>query len=125
MEEARKHYQSHGYLNFKVIPNTEIDDAGRSIALEIDVNEGSVFHWGDLQVEGMTEAEKRELLRGWDGSRGQVYASNPYQAHDKFFATYFRPLRAGITPSDYAKWRIDEERVQTMFIFRWCPIPRS
>ena len=108
LEEARKLYQSHGYMNFTSIPNAVIDEAARSIGLEIDVDEGSVFHWGDLHIEGMTEADKRELLRGWDGLRGQVYASNAHQALDKFFATYFRPLRSGVTPSDYAKWKIDE-----------------
>jgi hypothetical protein len=103
-------------MNFVSIPNTTIDEAARSIALEIDVDEGSVFHWGDLHVEGMTEADKQELLRGWGGLRGQVYASNPHQALDKFFATYFRPLRSGITPSDYTKWKIDE-RERTVDVY--------
>ncbi len=108
LEEARKLYQSHGYLNFVSLPNTVIDEATRSIALEIDVDEGGAFHWGDLHAEGMDETDKRELLRGWESVRGKVYASNPRQALDEFFATYFRPLRPGVTPSDYTKWKIDE-----------------
>jgi hypothetical protein len=109
LEEARKLYHSHGYMNFTSIPNTLIDEAGRGIALEIDVDEGGAFHWGNLHVEGMREPDKLELLRGWEGLRGQVYASEPNQELDKFFATYFRPLRSGVTPSDYAKWKIDEK----------------
>jgi Surface antigen variable number repeat len=33
LEEARKLYQSHGYLNFTLIPNSEIDDAGAALRL--------------------------------------------------------------------------------------------
>jgi hypothetical protein len=56
----------------------------------------------------MNETDKQELLRGWESLRGKVYASNPRQALNEFFATYFRPLRPGVTPSDYTKWKIDE-----------------
>src|ERR1700680_1999524 len=96
-------------MNFTSIPNTVIDEAGRGIALQIDVDEGGAFHWGNLHVEGMSEPDKRELLRGWEGLRGQVYVSNPYQTLDKFFTAYFRPLRRGVTPSDYTTWKVDEK----------------
>jgi hypothetical protein len=108
LEEARKLYQSHGYMNFTSIPNMVIDEAGRAIALEIDVDEGGMFHWGDLHVEGMSEADKRELLRGWEGLRGQVYTNNSHQALDKFFAVYFRPLRPGVILSDCATWKFNK-----------------
>jgi hypothetical protein len=108
LEEARKLYQSHGYMNFTSIPNTEIDEAGCSIALEIDVDEGGIFHWGGLHVEGMSEADKRELLLGWEGLRGQLYTSNSHRALDKFFAVYFRPLRPGVVLSDYVTWKFNE-----------------
>ena len=75
-----------------------------------------MFHWGDLHVEGMNETDKLELLRGWEGLRGQVYASEPHHELDKFFATYFRPLRSGVTPSNYARWKIDE-RARTVDVY--------
>ncbi len=109
LDAAVRLYGSLGYINSTYIPNTSIDEAGRSIALEINVDEGGIFHWGDLHVEGMSEADKRELLLGWEGLRGQLYTSNSHRALDKFFATYFRPLRSGVTPSDYAKWEVDEK----------------
>jgi outer membrane protein assembly factor BamA len=43
LEEARKLYQSHGYMNFTSIPNTVCDEAARSISLEIDVDEEWCF----------------------------------------------------------------------------------
>jgi hypothetical protein len=100
-------YGSQGYINFTYVPNTLIDEAGHSIALEIDVDEGGIFHWGDLHVEGMGEADKRELLLGWGGLRGQLYTNNSRQALDKFFAAYFRPLRPGVVLSDYVTWKLN------------------
>jgi hypothetical protein len=57
----------------------------------------------------MSEPDKRELLRGWERLRGQVYGNNPHQALDKFFTAYFRPLRGGVTPSDYTTLKVDQK----------------
>ncbi len=108
LDGVRKLYQSHGYINFTSVPNVEFDEVQHRIALEIVVDEGGAFHWGDLHVGGMSEGDKRELLRGWEALRGQVYRSNPNHVLDTFFTRYFRPLRRGVTPSDYARWKIDQ-----------------
>jgi hypothetical protein len=107
LDAAARLYGSQGYINFTYIPNTIIDEAAHSIALEIDVAEGGIFHWGDLHVEGMSEADRRELLLGWEGLRGQLYANNSLQVLDKFFAVYFRPLRPGVVLSDYVTWKVN------------------
>jgi hypothetical protein len=109
LDQVRSLYQSHGYLNFVCIPNTVFDEAAGTISLEIDVDEGAAFHWGDLQIAGMREADKRELLRAWEAQRGQVYTGDPKNVLDKFLETYFRPLRPGVTPSDFTSWKIDEQ----------------
>jgi hypothetical protein len=108
LDEARKLYRSHGYINFTCIPNTVFDEAQHDVALEIEVDEGGAFHWGDLHVEGMSEPDKRQLLRGWEDLRGQVYGSSPNHVLNTFFTRYFRPLRRGVTPADYARWKIDQ-----------------
>ena len=113
---------SPGYINSTYIPNTIIDEAER-IALEINVDEGGVFHWGDLNVEGMSESDKREPLRGWEGLGGQVYTSNSHQRLDKFLTTYFRPLRHGVTPSDYTTWKIDGRRRTVNIYLSLVPSP--
>ena len=114
---------SPGYINSTYIPNTVIDEAERSIALEIDVDEGGVFHWGDLNVEGMSESDKREPLRGWEGLRGQVYTSNSHPTLDKFLTTYFQPLRHGVTPSDYTPRKIDGRRRTVNIYLSLVPSP--
>jgi outer membrane protein assembly factor BamA len=64
LDAVARLYRSRGYINSTYILNTVIDEATRSIALEIDVDEGGMFHWADLHVEGMSEADKREPLLG-------------------------------------------------------------
>jgi hypothetical protein len=109
LDQVRNLCQSHGDLNFVSIPNTEFDEAAGTISLEIDVSEGAAFHRGDLHISGMRETNKRELLRGWEALRGKVYTGDPQIVLDRFFETYFRPLRPRVTPSDFAKWKIEEQ----------------
>jgi hypothetical protein len=87
--------------------HTKFDEAAGNISLEIDFGEGAAFHWGDLHISGRRETDKRELLRGW-ALRGKVYRGDPQIVLGKFFETYFRPLRPAVTPSNCAKWKIDE-----------------
>ena len=107
LEAVRKLYGSLGYSNFTCIPNTQIDEADRTIALDIDVDEGGVFHWGDLHVQGMEDRYKEVLLRGWEGVRDQLFTSSNVQELDRFLNRYFLPLRPGVNLSDYTTSRIN------------------
>ena len=69
-------YRSLGFINCTYVPNTEFNETEHSISLEIDVDEGGIFHWGDLHLEGMSEPDRQVLLQEWEGLRGQVYTSN-------------------------------------------------
>src|SRR5207302_8137247 len=70
-------YGSKGHVDFVAVPETQVDDVQRTIALTIDLDEGSVFYVASLTVRGdESEAGARErLLRMWEGYEGRVYDS--------------------------------------------------
>jgi outer membrane protein assembly factor BamA len=107
LEAVQKLYGSQGYLNFVSIPETKIDEVDHGIVLDIDVDEGGMFRWGELHIEGMSQRDEEELLRAWD-LRGQPYTQQSIQACQQLFEKYFRPVRRGIKPSDYTRNNLNE-----------------
>lgn len=75
LENARQLYESRGYINMTLIPNTKIDEAETTIALEIDVDEGSEFTFGGAAFSGLTSDQIRVALESLTPLRGQPYNS--------------------------------------------------
>jgi len=73
LESLSKAYGEAGYVNFVSIPDTKFDDGKRIVDLEIDVDEGKMFHMGDVNFVGLDEPTKLELLKNFPMKRGQVY----------------------------------------------------
>jgi hypothetical protein len=118
LDALRELYLSQGYINFTSIPNTEIDEEAREVALEMVLDEGDrdgrgEFRWGDLYVYGMEKPDREALLHAWQSIRGQTYS---HKAFTRFFERQFRPLRAGIKPGDYAKKQVNvKSHTSTLF----------
>lgn len=75
LEGLRQNYAQKGYVDFSAVPETEIDEAAHSISLNIDIDEGSVFHMGALTVLGM-ESEpgaRDKLVSTWNSYQGKVF----------------------------------------------------
>jgi len=75
LDNARKLYGSRGYINMILIPNTKIDEAETTIALEIDVDEGSEFTFGGAAFSGLTSDQTRVALESLAPLRGEPYNS--------------------------------------------------
>jgi len=73
LENLRKAYGELGYINFTAAPDTEFDDEDRLIHLKIDLDEGELFHIGDVTVLGLDESAQRELMSSTGLKRGEVY----------------------------------------------------
>jgi hypothetical protein len=95
-------YRSRGYINFTSIPNTQFDEGASEITLDIDLDEGDEYRWGNLSIGGMEEKDREALLRSWEDLRGQPYSP---EAFTRFFEKEFRPLRNGVKPADYTRKR--------------------
>jgi len=75
LEDLRQTYAQQGYVDFSAIPETNVDEAAHFISLSIDVDEGYVFRWGTLTVQGV-ESEpgaRDKLLRTWGSYEGKVF----------------------------------------------------
>jgi len=79
LENLRKAYGDMGYINFTSVPDTKFDDERRLISLVIDVDEGKLFHVGSVNVLGLDEQARQELLKELPFKRGQIYTSKLWE----------------------------------------------
>jgi outer membrane translocation and assembly module TamA len=104
--EALQHlYDSAGYVNFTSVPETRFDEANATIAINIDIDEGRQFRWGDLIITGRNDEHTQAILDGWGAMRGKVYSPESLQ---DFFSKFFHPVPANTDPSRYTKRRLNE-----------------
>ena len=80
LENLRKAYGNFGYINFTSVPDTAFDDENHSISLDIDMDEGMQFVIGGVNVLGLDEPARQELLDGLPIKPGQIYNSRLYEA---------------------------------------------
>jgi hypothetical protein len=75
LDDLRRLYASHGYINFTPVPNTEADDEAATVALKIDMDEGKQFHLGGLVLDGEEPhaGDGAKLLAAWKPMEGGVY----------------------------------------------------
>jgi outer membrane protein assembly factor BamA len=120
LEALGQHYEAAGYINFTSIPNTEFDETNVSVRLNIDVDEGKLFRWGDLHITGLSVEKTRELTDGWQHLRGTPYS--PKALRD-FCARFFRPVPPDTDPAKYTKRKIDEKMgtvdISIAFVSPW------
>jgi outer membrane protein insertion porin family len=118
LEATRNRYVSRGYINFTSVPTPEVDEEAGTVAFLIDVDEGAPFRFGDLNVEGMQEKDRRILLSAWDSLRGNTYS--PEYA-DRFFDHFFSSPLPNIRPRDYTVRNIDERMHLVNYSLRLVP----
>jgi outer membrane protein assembly factor BamA len=75
LENLRKAYGELGYLNFTSVPDTSFDDANNRIALDVDFDEGKQFRIGKINVLGLEQPLREELLRSLSIKPGDIYSS--------------------------------------------------
>ena len=75
LESLRKLYGNRGYMYFSAVPETEVDDAVRTISFKMDLDEGPLFHVGSLTVRGEESqpGARDKLSKTWKAYEGRVY----------------------------------------------------
>src|SRR5271165_6908976 len=78
LENLRKLYASHGFINFTPVPNTEADDASATVTLTIGVDEGWHFRLGSLLLDGEEPhaGDGAKLIEAWKPMQGKIYDGN-------------------------------------------------
>ena len=90
IENLRKVYTELGYINFTSIPNTAFDEEKKLAFLDIEVDEGMQFYVRSIEILGVDQATREEILRDSPLSRGQVYNSRLLELLIKRHPAVFR-----------------------------------
>jgi outer membrane protein assembly factor BamA len=66
-------YGSRGYVTVSIKANAEFDDAARTVAYNLAVTEGPVYHMGELEFRGIDNNLTARLRAAWKLRPGDVY----------------------------------------------------
>jgi len=126
LQEVNKLYASRGYINCVLIPDTKLDDASHAMALNILVDEGAQFHFGELDLPGLDAEHREMLLQRWQAIKGTTYS---FKKEEGFFRSVLWP--ADPKQPGYNYWfyrefidtRLDEREHAMNFSIRFAPPP--
>ena len=65
LQAIHKFYGTRGYMLATVKPIPEFDDGANTVAYKLVVNEGDVFHLGDLDIQGLDAKTVDRLREAW------------------------------------------------------------
>ena len=94
LDAIHKFYGSRGYMLATVKPVPEFDDAANSVAYKLEVNEGEVFHLGDLDIQGLDAKTVDRLREAWTLREADPY-DNTYPR--RFFEQTVKLLSRDVT----------------------------
>lgn len=117
LDALRKHYGSHGYIDFVAVPeNPEFDEMHQQIALVLSVQEGLQFRLGSIEIVGLDpplEKELRSKIRSGEILNLQLITD--------FYRDHKSVLPEEVLPEDTVFHRNYKERtVDALFDFRSC-----
>jgi outer membrane protein insertion porin family len=95
LENLRKAYGEMGYINFTSVPDTKFDDEKRVISLEIDMDEGKQFYVSNINVLGLDELARQELLKELPIKSGQIYNSRLWELSLEKYSSIFPDCQCG------------------------------
>jgi outer membrane protein insertion porin family len=95
LENLRKAYGEMGYINFTSVPDTKFDDEKRAIFLEIDMDEGKQFYVSNINVLGLDELARQELLKELPIKSGQIYNSRFWELSLEKYGSMFPDCQCG------------------------------
>ena len=66
-------YGSRGFITTSIKPEAQFDDAAGSVVIRLNVNEGYVYHMGDLEFRGIDNSLTAKLRNAWKIRPGEVF----------------------------------------------------
>lgn len=73
LKSVQKLYGSRGHITASIKVNAHFDDAAGTVDLVLGINEGPVFHMGDLQFRGLDNSLTAKLREAWRLRQGDTY----------------------------------------------------
>ena len=91
-QKIESYYGQRGYLDMKLKPEPQFDDAAHQISYRAGISEGPQYRMGEMIVTGLSvEAEKR-LRQAWQIAPGQVFDDGYYETHLKILSKPSRDI---------------------------------
>jgi outer membrane protein assembly factor BamA len=90
-------YGSRGYVTATIKVTAQFDDAARSVAYQLDVSEGSLYHMGELEFRGIDNNLTARLRAAWKLRPGDIY--------DATYLKEFLPLARKLLPTS-VDWEV-------------------
>ena len=78
-ERVREEYGRRGYMQAKVEPMADYDDAAHTIAYHVRVDEGKPFHFGSMTITGLSVNAEKHLRDAWPIPQGQLFDKAKYE----------------------------------------------
>ncbi len=75
LKDVQKLYGSRGFLTAAIKANADFDDHAGTVAFTLDVNEGYVYHMGELEFRGLDNSLMAKLRAAWKLRFGEIYDS--------------------------------------------------
>jgi len=75
LKAVQEHYGSRGFVTTSIQVEPEFDDAAGSVSVLLNVNEGPLFHMGELEFRGLDNALSAKLRNTWKLRPGDVFDS--------------------------------------------------
>ena len=76
LKEVQKLYGTRGFVTATVGAQAEFDDAASTVAISLEVKEGTQFHMGELEFRGLDNSLTAKLREAWKLRQGDVYDSS-------------------------------------------------
>lgn len=73
LKEVQRVYGTRGFVTATVKAEAEYDDAAGTVAIALEVTEGSEFHMGELEFRGLDNSLTAKLRNAWKLRPGDVY----------------------------------------------------
>ena len=74
--ELSRRYKAKGYLDCKITPRAELDDAAATVTYTVDVAPGPVYRLGFVKFDNVSDSMRSLLMRYWQMMPGDVFDEN-------------------------------------------------
>jgi len=118
LDAMKKLYATKGYLTASVTPRPLMDDAAATVAYNLEVFEGDVFHMGELQTDGINQSAATRLEAQWQMKKGDVFDDSYLH---RFFEVLYHDFGLSHSYSVVPKQTVDRQQKTVNITLHFVP----
>lgn len=78
-DRIREEYGHLGYLEAKLTPEAVFDDAARTVAYRVNIEEGKQYRYGFMTISGMSLAGERLIKEAWPLRENEIFDKKAFE----------------------------------------------